>query len=366
MFLPHFLSLLDNSSTPDVGSVADSPPAKVVARVPPNENNDPVWPFDPPPGERPDGYQYMAYYYHCNKLAQQFNQIPWSGVTVKYRGELQPGQEAAPGETYTQAQIYATFRHIGAILYSAQRNEINLQDYQRAFGGELFPRLMGRFADVGLREVFIGLGSYQATVGRGARSGNTQIYEWPIVSNGIWPTSDPPEYPGPDRLLFQLINGLPLYLGVYTRRGYQPTPFWLDPPPSWGSVGQVNGRENLGQYETLRFPGQDPNNPLKPHGYSIGALKQKISRQKGGYWGENYGPPPPPPPPENPDPGTGAGGGGSGQYPPIIGPGGSSSSGGGTSGAQGALGGRGTVPMVGNVFRKNQPQFMAAPSHVEL
>ncbi|KAK8077118.1 hypothetical protein PG996_003288 [Apiospora saccharicola] len=355
------------------------PPTKVVRRADPTTTttqtpttsaplNDPVWPFDPPgdPWTLPPGYDSDPYLYHCNKYTKEYNQIPPSGLEVKYTGPLVGDQQPAQGQTYTQAEIYQTFRWAASLLYSSHHGIIDLATWQASYGGVSFPRPFND-RQLNLDRAFIGLGSWTPVRGRGRQGGNTAIYEYPLVGGGVWPLAIPAGPSGPDRVLFQLMNGTPVYLGVITTRGVQPVPANWRSPASWGSIRQVNGRGNVQARESLRYPGLDPNANPRPDEKQFVKVKKHLEylKNKQGYWGSVYGDNPPPPE-AGPGAGAGGGGGGGGPYLPDRGPGGVGSSGGGAAGNAGALAGYGSMPMAWNMFLKNQPGFLAGPSHVEL
>ncbi|KAK7977218.1 hypothetical protein PG988_004708 [Apiospora saccharicola] len=292
------------------------PPTKVVRRADPTTTttqtpttsaplNDPVWPFDPPgdPWTLPPGYDSDPYLYHCNKYTKEYNQIPRAA--------------SRSSQTYTQAEIYQTFRWAASLLYSSHHGIIDLATWQASYGGVSFPRPFND-RQLNLDRAFIGLGSWTPVRGRGRQGGNTAIYEYPLVGGGVWPLAIPAGPSGPDRVLFQLMNGTPVYLGVITTRGVQPVPAnWRSP----ASIRQVNGRGNVQARESLRYPGLDPNANPRPDEKQFVKVKKHLEylKNKQGYWGSVYGDNPPPP---EAGPGAGAGGGGGGEGPTcrIAGP----------------------------------------------
>ncbi|KAK7977217.1 hypothetical protein PG988_004707 [Apiospora saccharicola] len=268
---------------------------------------------------------------------------------------------------YSDEEIYEAFRDGAMLLWSAQNGHINLDDWQfLSYNGERFPRPLSPPA--GWRrgqQRFIGMGTWNGQQSRA--NGTTVIYEWPLVPGGNWP-QDPDSPVGFDRVLFQLVSNIPIYLGVVTFRGVFPDARIEQMVMSWGFIHNENGRVDTGAVETLRYPGIPDNTPRLPGSRTLTNRRSNMKRKGNGPWGSVYGGAPEPPgAPDPPPPGPGSGAGGSsGDYPRLLGPGGVSSGGGGMLGNEGALGGMGLFPQAGNVFAKSQPSLVPAPSHAEL
>ncbi|KAK8009316.1 hypothetical protein PG991_011867 [Apiospora marii] len=365
------LSLLDNSSSPVVGSATGSPPTKVVVARVPTETPDigrPEWPFDPD-HEDPHARNWKdPENYNCNKMASLHNQIPPNGLTVQSSSFKYDNQHFYTTWVYSAEEIYRAFRDGAMLVWSAANELIDLEDFEFNYNGEEFPRVWQVPQGFYYEEHFIGLGTWFGY--RSRDDSTTEIYEWPLVSGGDWPES-PETPPGPDRVLFQLIGNIPLYLGVVTTRGVYPNPLPVQRVVSWGVMQQANGRIDQAAVESLHYPGipTDTEGVPEPDAIRKTANNLKNSYKDGGAWGETYGNggPPKPSGPANPphDPGSGAGGA-SGNYPRYLGAGGVSSGEGGVLGNDGALNNLGQFPQVGCIFRKDQPALIAAPSHVEL
>ncbi|KAK8087307.1 hypothetical protein PG994_002281 [Apiospora phragmitis] len=196
----------------------------------------------------------------------------------------------------------------------------------------------------------------------------TALYDPDIrVSAGsrryLAPRSPPP---GPDRVLFQIIGGAPIYLGVITLRGVYPNPTIEQQSHSWGFSPHVKGRADRAGIDTNRYPGLDGKGRTYPSVTAISMFRSNTRSNNGGSaLAQSY-------PSANPggggggaDPGTGAGGS-SGNLP-HIGLGSFGSSDGGIAGGSGAFGdGFIMAPMPGNIFAKSQPAFISAPSHMQL
>ncbi|KAK8039510.1 hypothetical protein PG993_007921 [Apiospora rasikravindrae] len=366
--LPH-PTLSKNSSLPAVVR-ADPPPPTGVPRW-----DSPRWPFDPadPAADRSN-----PYIYQCNQYAKLHNQIPATGLVVRCTAPFQVGQRCS-GWYYPQASIYQAFRAGGSILWSAYQSRINFPDWQVQFGTARYPRVLRIPQGTELSQVPIGLGTWRyASANRRDMPTymlTTDIYEYPLVPNGVWPRR-PGDNPGPDRVLFQLVRGIPLYIGVITYRTMRPYVTIQQENPSWGYISHVNGRPDWAAIGSMLYPGL--NYARDPSYDNINYLTDKRRNMKekanpedvGGTYGPNDPPPPPPSPLPSGgggggDPGTGAGGGGSGNLPAVA-PGGVSESGGGALGGSGAFDGIQVGIQAGNFFRKVQPLVIPGPSHIEL
>lgn len=219
---------IDNVSFVDHTMFTKPAPRKIAGRAP-----DVQWPFDPVPGsgesiDDPENY-------HCNNLASQFNQIPPTGVVCASHDE-DANQVLAQPVWYTQEQIYAAFRIGASILYSGWHSIVNFDDNRFHFSGRLYPdnmRVPPAFGS--LTHVPIGLGTWHPQRVRLANVDDSQqtseMYEYPLVPDGPWPQYDD-HIPGFDRVLFQMVLGVPLYLGVISYRVPTPNPTDLQLRPS--------------------------------------------------------------------------------------------------------------------------------------
>ncbi|KAK7947939.1 uncharacterized protein PG986_008825 [Apiospora aurea] len=390
--------LFSDSGLPGPGSREESTPARLVARAPQLWDR-PRWPFDDEsfPGVLTDPYVYL-----CNQFARQYNQIPDAGLTARSTAQLTAGQSYAQAVAYSQEEIYQAFRAGGSILWSSYQDGIIFQDWQTPFGGVRWPRPLYVPPSVQLAEVPIGLGTWfwQGATRRGAPryETTTDVYEYPLVSGGVWPRAQG-DHPGPDRVLFQLVRGAPLYIGVITWRGVYPNPTpqqqrpLVSPPPSpfppfifffgtghvsdtecshrWAYIALANGRHDEGAIGTMLYPGQDGASEQYPNAQMLSYRRRQMQKKRspddvgGGYEEGNPPPSPPPPPPTGPGGGGTGAGGGSGNLPNLP-AGGISISGGGSLGGSGSFGDMQYGIQAGNVFRKNQPLILPGPSHIEL
>ncbi|KAK8133622.1 hypothetical protein PG984_005634 [Apiospora sp. TS-2023a] len=326
------MMLLVHSSSLDLGSVANPPPT-VVKRVPaatttsltytPTITGQPEWPFDPNPQD-PNALNWKdPTNYNCNLLANQYNQIPSQGLTASPRVAKADWQSYQNGQVYSDEEIYRAFRDGGMLLWSAQNGHINLADWQfMSYSGALFPRPFLPPDGWHYEEHFIGLGTWHGS--RSRHPGTTTVHEWPLVPGGNWPQGLRART-GFDRVLFQLVNNVPLYLGVISSRGVYPNPTPMQRRMSWGFIQNQNGHVDNGAVQTLHYPGIETDTPGLPEPEAIKFTRDDL-RQKDKSWDEVYGGTPEPPdspdsPPPGFDPGSGAGGG-SGNYPTLFGPGG--------------------------------------------
>ncbi|KAK6825498.1 hypothetical protein PG987_012992 [Apiospora arundinis] len=358
-------TMLMNASLPGLVPVNESFPQKIAER---NDPPAPQWPFDVP-GDA--GYTNPTKY-HCTPMAEPHNQIPPGGLLVGSHDE-NPDQIPAQPVIYSQQEIYSAFRMGASILWSAQNGIINFEDLQSEWNGERFPNEVYHPQGLGLNQVNIGLGVWHLkdrTPNRPREQQSTAVYQYPLVwGPGPWQQNNFHD-PGPDRVLFQLVFGIPLYLGVISYRTPWPNPTPEQQRPSWGFPFTVNLRYDQGVIDTMRYPGISvpPTNGWL-HTKVRSSVRSRVKKYKEGGWGSVYPPPsasPSPPGGGGGDPGTGAGAGGSGNMP-VMGPGGIS------SGAGGDLGGSGAFhdnlqmfPQPGNVFLRKQPALIPGPSRVEL
>ncbi|KAK6833518.1 hypothetical protein PG987_008212 [Apiospora arundinis] len=282
-----------------------SPRAKIVKR--------PVvaWPWDIP-GNNDEREKSNPERYNCNSFAGVHNKIPPRLMMLP--------TAAGVSNVYTDEEIYRAFRNGALILMDILTNPLNAHQLQVYHNGVSYPRRYNPAAAMrDPNRVRLGLGTWVPRyddLNRPVPQRTTVIYEWPLIEGGHYPHPNLNNQlwdsnPGFDRVLFQLVRGLPLYLGTV-------------------------------QLASAQTP---PNANRPPRG----------SRDR-------------PTPSQGPGGGGGAGapGGGSGIGPfPSYGLGGISESGGGAAGPQGAwdlYGGQ----VAYNAFKRGGPGLLlSGPSHIQ-
>ncbi|KAK8137595.1 hypothetical protein PG984_003088 [Apiospora sp. TS-2023a] len=341
------LSNITRSSALESRDSTISTRGRIVKRV--------TWPWDVPgeDGNLPDWQiEYDPGRYNCNRFAGLHNRIPpylKAGVPPT---EDRPQNPWYGNEIYSDVEIYTAFRRGG-------------DDYDANHDVPGFVRTTCGYRAYLTR---IGLGNWNPTNEQQNRPLNqrtTLIHEYPLVAGGNYPYAGNvmANNPGWDRVLFQLVNGLPLYLGVVAQRRNIPrnhAQTEADLRDQWAyPVYDANHRPDTRAVDSMFYPGLVSDNPALPN---MEAMKKRRQRKSvTPVAPKNYTPLPM----SSGDPGGGAGAPGGNSAGPV-GPGGFSKSGGGTAGPQGGLGERYVAPMPGNQFKAGWNLFIPGPSHVEL
>ncbi|KAK8001755.1 hypothetical protein PG991_013977 [Apiospora marii] len=339
------------------------------------------WPYDPPgmTDENPDWVKiWDPSRYNCDSFASRYNRVPPMLKAGTPPDENGPENAAFSNRLYDATEIYIAFRQGALALMNIMMDPATADQHRVAYNGLAFPRPYANANDYHVPLWRIGLGSWRPR--RAQRElplaeRTTVVHEWPLINGGNYPYpslgQEEVRNPGFDRVLFQLVRGRPIYVGVISQRrdvdhqasnhrarGLHDTFAY--------PVYEASGRRDMRLVESGVYPGLASNTERGP-----GRVVLKHNRAE---WPVSpihqidYTPLPPSspsPPPPDPDGDGGAPAGGSGGRAGPVGPGGYSKSGGGTAGPQGGFE-QYAAPMPGNPFKAGWNLFIPGPSHFEL
>ncbi|KAK8088536.1 hypothetical protein PG997_003497 [Apiospora hydei] len=265
--------------------------------------------------------------------------------------------------SYTDEEIYISFRNGAIRMMHMEQNPDNVRDFQVHYNGESFPQYYAIRYPTPMVRIGYGMWAPQhAALNEPFEHRTSWIYQWPLIMGGYYPFPDPSDTsnvnrsPGPDRVLFQLVHGHPIYIGVVTSRVGRPPTLGTEQGPTsdrWGFIfNQANMNPDLTVMEGTLYPGLDANQPHYPTSNVLGSRRTTMGYKKPG---STYGPAISSPPAlETSSTGSDGGSGtgtGSGQAGYGKGPGGIGFSGGGASGGQGSFGGYYALPIAQNQFK---------------
>ncbi|KAK7940749.1 uncharacterized protein PG986_013136 [Apiospora aurea] len=359
-----------NSSSPGLVNRPFSPSIKAF---------DDIWPYNPPKlpdGSRdPDADTTRPDWYNCDVFAGTYNKVPPRIMCTPAveEGESPDGQDAV---SYTDEEIYISFRNSAIRMIYMEQDPGNRASYQVHWNGGSFPGTYEIRNPTPLVRIGYGMWDPQRrSMNEPFEHRTSRIYQWPLIMGGYYPYPDPSDpsnvnrSPGPDRVLFQLVHGHPIYIGVVTARvARPPTPGAPGPTGErWGFIfNEANMNPDLTVMEGTSYPGLDANQPHYPTSRVLSSRRTTMGYKKAG---STYGPalsssPAAETSSTGGDGGSGTGTG-SGQAGYGKGPGGIGFSGGGASGGQGSFGGHYALPIAQNQF-KAWTGLISGPSHIEL
>lgn len=212
--------VLDKGNNTAIGSSASSHLDKRV--------NGAGWPWDPPDmtGDNTDWVKvWDPSRYNCDSFASHFNRIPPMLKAGIPPGDTDNGFEnpAFSNRIYDDSEIYIAFRQGALALMNILMDPNTADQHRVSFSGTTFPRPYASEYRATRRRV--GLGSWQPSAAQQElplSERTTIVHEWPLIEGGNYPYpglgQEMMRFPGFERVLFQIVRGVPLYLGVISQR----------------------------------------------------------------------------------------------------------------------------------------------------
>ncbi|KAK7966196.1 uncharacterized protein PG986_000473 [Apiospora aurea] len=163
--------------------------------------------------------------YNYNSFARRHNKIPPGLLTGPGPDAKGRRTKALASRFYTQEEIYTAFRAGALLLMDIMSHPDTADDEYVPYNGQRFPQ-EDRGPNRATR-VRIGLGtwySHRAQQDLPVEQRTTAVYEYLLIAGGNYPSVNMGlgnvrvNNPGPDRVLFQLMRCLPIFLGVVSQR----------------------------------------------------------------------------------------------------------------------------------------------------